>query len=140
MFARFHRATHRSLIGDQSGTSAVEFALIFPVFVVLLFGIVKFAYAQHCASSMHFALRTASRSLMLDPSMTEEKLQDLVKAELTVLGDPDVDVTLAVSDDANGRIAKLTGRYEYAIDVPLLETFPIIYVSTVSTMLPDALG
>jgi len=140
VFASLHPATHRSLIDDRSGTSVVEFALIFPVFVILLFGIAKFAYAQHCASSLHFALRTASRSLMLDPSMNEGQLEAMVKADLTVLGDPDVDVTLAVSDNGNGRVAKLTGRYEYAIDLPLLETFPVIYVSTVSTALPDVPG
>lgn len=137
MFARFPSVTHRSFGDDRSGTSSVEFALIFPVFAILLFGIAKFAYAQHCASSLHFALRTASRSLMLDPSMNQGQLERLVKDDLTVLGDPDVQVTLTVSDNGNGRVARLTGRYEYALDLPLLETFPIVYASTVSTALPD---
>lgn len=113
-----------------------EFALVFPIFVVLMFGVFGLAWNQHCISSMHYALENASRSVMLNPSMSESDIEAQVRGQLKGMAEPDVSVTLAITDDDNGRVAHISGRYERSIPVPLLEDYPIVYVSTVSAALP----
>lgn len=121
---------------NEDGATATEFALVFPTFIVLMFGVVGLAWSQHCISSMHYALENASRSVMLNPQMSEAQVGEQVRRQLDGMADPDVMVTLAITDDDNGRVAHVSGRYEHVIPVPLLQDYPIVYVSTVSTALP----
>ena len=121
---------------NEDGASATEFALIFPAFIVLMFGVVGLAWSQHCISSMHYALENASRSVMLNPQMSEAQVGEQVQRQLDGMADPDVMVTLAITDNGNGRVAHVSGRYEQVIPIPLLQDYPIVYVSTVSTALP----
>ncbi len=121
---------------NEDGATATEFALVFPTFIVLMFGVVGLAWSQHCISSMHYALENVSRSVMLNPQMSEAQVGEQVRRQLDGMADPDVMVTLAITDDDNGRVAHVSGRYEHVIPVPLLQDYPIVYVSTVSTALP----
>lgn len=121
---------------NEDGATATEFALVFPAFIVLMLGVVGLAWSQHCISSMHYALENASRSVMLNPEMSEAQVSEQVREQLDGMAEPNVTVTLAITDDNNGRVAHVSGRYEHVIPVPLLENYPIVYVSTVSTALP----
>lgn len=120
---------------NASGATAVEFALIIPVFIMLVFGIAQFAYSQHCASSLHFALRAASRSLMLNPDLTEQQLEVQVREALEDLGDSGVEVKMTIVEDANRRTAKIVGIYNPSVTIPLVGNMPITYRSSVSTIL-----
>jgi Flp pilus assembly protein TadG len=65
---RRHR-TARRLLGER-GAAAVEFALVVPVLLVLLMGIVEFSKAFNAQATLSAAAREAARTMALanDPS------------------------------------------------------------------------
>lgn len=56
------------LFGRDEGAAAVEFAIVFPVFFLLLFGIFEFARACWIANSLQFAVAQGARYAMLSPT------------------------------------------------------------------------
>ncbi len=72
---------------------------------------------------------------MLDPTLTEQQLEAEVQERLSKIADSDVKLTLAITEEGEGRFAQITGRYEVVIPVPFLDAFPISYRSTVTTAL-----
>ncbi len=62
---RAHRASRFDPIGvrtqdDQRGQVAVEFALVFPIFILLIIGLIEFAFAFNALLSVNFASRDAA--------------------------------------------------------------------------------
>lgn len=130
----------RRWLGDRSGATAAEFALILPLFVVMVTGLFELGWTQHCLSSTRYAMERAARDLMLDPTLTEAQLESRVRAELEDTADPEVEITLSIVDGPAGRIATLTGLYVREIGVPMLPTFPLTHTVSVETALPLPVG
>ena len=127
-------------LGDRSGATAAEFAMVLPLFVVMVAGIFEFGWTQHCLSSTRYAMETVARDLMLDPTLTEAELEAKVRAHLEGTADPHVEVTLSIADGPAGKIATLTGLYVREIGVPMLPTFPMSHTVSVETALPAFAG
>lgn len=119
---------------DQSGAMAAEFAMVLPAFIIMVLGVLEFGRAQHEAATMRYALESASRKLMLNPSLNQEQVQTLVRSQSA--SPQEITVTLQISTATGSRVAYLTGRYAHTIEVPLLNRFPIAYESTVAAALP----
>jgi Flp pilus assembly protein TadG len=133
------RTPLRTFRDDARGATALEFAIVLPIFLVIMYGVFQFGWAQHKLSSIRFAMETASRSLLLDPTMTEAQLTALVTSKLSGGStDPNVSISLSISDTAGAKIARLTGAYSTQVGVPLLATYPVQWTTTVSTALPAA--
>ena len=124
------------LLRHRGGATAVEFAMVLPVFVAMVFGIFQFGWAQHCNSSLRFAMEKASRALLLDPTLSESALQTMVQNTLQGVSDTNVAVHLQINTTSAGKVANLTGVYSTALGIPALASFPISYSTTVSTPLP----
>ena len=122
---------------ECSGASAVEFAIVLPVFLAIIFGIFQFGWAQHSASSLRYALEHASRALLLNPTMSEGAVRSLVMAKLQGISDTSVAVTMTVNTAPSGaRTAVIAGTYSYSVGVPTLASYPINYATNVSVPLP----
>lgn len=128
----------RGWLGDTGGATAAEFALVLPLFVVMVFGIFEFGWTQHCLSSTRYAMEKAARDLMLNPALTEAELETRVRTELEGTADPNVDITLSIATGPAGQIATLTGVYQRQIGVPMLPTFPLTHTVKVETSLSAA--
>lgn len=55
-----------SLFSDRRGVTAVEFSLILPALLLLLFGIVEFGRLLWTQSALHFAVEEAARCATVD--------------------------------------------------------------------------
>ena len=51
---------------DQCGAAAVEFALVLPILVLLVFGVIEFGRAYHARSTLAHAARQGVRVAALD--------------------------------------------------------------------------
>jgi Flp pilus assembly protein TadG len=121
---------------DCGGATAAEFAMVLPVFVLLVMGMFQLAWAQHCASSLRAAMEQSSRALLFDSTLDQAHLQAMVQSKLAVGADPHVSVTLNIQTNADGsRVARLTGVYAHDIGIPSMATLPMNYQTTVVTAL-----
>lgn len=99
---------------DQSGTAAIEFGLIAPVFFGLLIGIVDVGRYMWTLNTMQYAIDQAVRAGVVQ-QLPEEDVTDLVKSSLVGLdaGAFNVDV------DAGGSSLSITVNTTYAFLFPL---------------------
>jgi Flp pilus assembly protein TadG len=118
---------------DERGSSALEFAIIAPAFIVLLIGIISVGWAMHCISSLRLAVEQSGRALQVDPSLTQDQLATMIKNELKSIGDPKVNVSMSNLPDLAGvQMAKITATYNFEISIPLLPPYEIHYTTSVS--------
>jgi Flp pilus assembly protein TadG len=125
----------RAWLGDRSGATILEFAIVSPALILILAGLAQYAWTQHCASSLRYALATSSRNLLLNPNMTQTAFSTLVKSHLTQ-ADPNVTVTLAVATANGQKLATATGTYSHSINLIVAPAIPVTYRTSVVTALP----
>jgi Flp pilus assembly protein TadG len=85
----------------QKGSAAVEFALVVPLFLMILFGIVEYGWMFYQQSNLASAVRdglrqgvTISQSASPDPRAMAVKV---AQADLLALGIPTADATLSAT-------------------------------------------
>ena len=130
------RQTARGLHRDRSGGAALEFALIAPILVMLLFGIFAFGWSLNAESSVRYTLEASSRALQMNNSLTQSDIQAIATQKLLTLGLKDVVVTIVIDAASGGfRMAHLTANYAYVIAFPYFDQYPINYSTTVTVPL-----
>ncbi|WP_352698251.1 TadE/TadG family type IV pilus assembly protein [Mesorhizobium sp. M0152] len=121
---------------DHSGGAGLEFALIAPFLIMLLFGIFAFGWAMHSESTVRYTLETSSRSLQLHNTLTQADIQSIATQKLQALGLQDVNVTIAIDPASGGfRMAHLTATYALVVNFPYFSALPINYATTVAVPL-----
>jgi Flp pilus assembly protein TadG len=119
-----------------SGTTAVEFAFVFPVLLILMLGIYSVGSVLHCISSVRFALEETARMLQINPALTQGDLQKAIDEKLTYYGKQAITLTMSVQKDASGSdIARLTASYPYLIAVPFIPKYQGAYQQSVDIFL-----
>lgn len=110
---------------DDGGAAAVEFALILPIFLMLLFGIIDFGYMINRSSIINNAARDAARVASLHGSEAEIR----AAADATLNGVPDATVELSCkkndgapcnfADRETTNMAIVTVRYQHKMLTPV---------------------
>jgi Flp pilus assembly protein TadG len=59
---------------SNTGVSAVEFALVFPLFLLFIFGIINTGQAYYTLSSLSYSVERAGRYAMINPSATSTQI------------------------------------------------------------------
>jgi hypothetical protein len=95
--------TYRHIGSNEQGSTMVEFALVAPVFILLLFGIIEFSAIQFAKSTMEGATSITSRlgktGYTQDGMTRQEMLIALVKEKSMGILDPErIEVTTLVYD------------------------------------------
>jgi Flp pilus assembly protein TadG len=87
---------------SERGSAAVEFAILLPLLVLLLFGIIEFSIAYNHAQGLHAAAREGARVASL-PQTTQAAVIDRVKSSLQgVLNSTDIqNATITVTPSGN---------------------------------------
>ena len=118
--------------GDQGGATALEFALVLPVFVTLFLGAFQVAWVMHSAATVRWSLESSSRMLLLNPATTQDQLKAAVAAKLAGLVNPsDVTVTL-VADNSNpgAPVLKASSDYRPTLAIPLVSSWNLDLTAT----------
>ncbi len=118
------RATRTSR--GEGGAAAIELALILPVLVLLLFGIIEFGRGYNAKIEITGAAREGARVLALDsgdPAAT-------VAAAAPTLDAGNLQVTTSGSPCVTGTQASVTVSYPFDYNIPLFGTNTITLSST----------
>jgi Flp pilus assembly protein TadG len=111
----------------QGGASALEFAIIFPVFSAMLFGTIHMGIAFYYAGSVQYALERTARLTMVDQDMTAMQVQTAFDNEVSVFTDQNIVVNYSVDTSGDVPIAALNTTYAYEVIVPFVPTFTLTF-------------
>lgn len=92
---------------SRRGQALIEWALIMPILVVLLFGIIDFGYLVFCHNTMQAATREGMRlAAYNDPTVTNDAIkQRIVQMAPGLELDPATDITTIVTTSPVGDVA-----------------------------------
>jgi len=119
-----HRRSIHTMAREDSGQALVEFALVVPIFLFLLLGIVEFARAWNIYEVLTDAGREGARNAVVDnPLMTEDGVKAIIveagqRAGITI--DP---ARITISGFKAGRGELATVRIEYDHELKWVTVF-----------------
>lgn len=122
------------LLVSRCGATAVEFALIAPIFLIMVIGIFEMGRAMWIKSSMQFAVEEASRYAIVNPTATTSTLETQATTALTDMGVGfSGDVTFTATEIVSGSrtFKQILGSYSFTVLVPLVP-FPDVTLSAKS--------
>lgn len=112
---------------DRRGSTAIEFALIVPVFVVLLAGTLIMGHGFYTASTLQWAVEETTRDLMLDRHLTEAEFEQRLRDLVAQLSDIDFQVAYAHTVYGEIPVTEVTTEVVYPVAIPLLDPFELRY-------------
>lgn len=112
---------------DERGVNAIEFAMVLPVFVAMLFSIIQLGLAMYTSSSVQYALEKTARAAMLDGDISAAALQAQFNAALDEFTDKQLQVTYATETASGVGIVVLKTTYVHQFEIPLVPEFSISY-------------
>ena len=96
--------------GSERGAAAVEFALVLPILVLILFGVIEFGGVYNAQLMVTGAAREAARSMALDGVVADAQA---VALDAAVGIDPaDLDVEVSPATCSTGTDVTVTVRYD----------------------------
>ena len=126
----------RHKLSETSGTSAVEFAIVAPAFLILLLGVFATGWAIHRVASVRYALEESGRTLLVTPAMTAGQFDTLVKSKLAAIADSNVTTSLTVDAAVNGiKLAHASAAYNFTISIPMIPDQSIAYQTSITVPL-----
>ncbi len=105
----------------RRGAALVEMAIVLPIFVTLLLGMIEFGRALMVGQLVTNAAREGARAAIVDGS-TNTSVSDDVKnflASATGTAASNVTVSITVNGTANGNVATATAKQMITIDVSI---------------------
>jgi Flp pilus assembly protein TadG len=110
---RRHR-TARRLLGER-GAAAVEFALVVPVLLMLLMGIVEFSKAYNAQATLSAAAREAARTMALANDPTQARaIAQTAAGSLGSAATITISPTTCASDGSSTVTVTMTYRQTFA--------------------------
>ncbi len=123
------RARLRALLGffrDTKGVAAVEMAMVLPVFLMIVFGIIEIGYALKTWNEVNNALGRAVRLVNLDMDTTPDEITTAMRGYLTHI-DPDTLTVAATPVTVSG-----TDYMKIEVGFPLDVILPFTTISSMT--------
>src|SRR3990167_2391709 len=121
--------SRRDFIKSEKAASAIEFAIILPVFLLFIFGIIQLGYVMWGYSSLEYALTAAARFAYINPTTTSAAIENYATSRVSLGSAFTVNVSITPNVSAD-----ITGTFSFS---PLyILTNPISISTTVHQVLP----
>ncbi len=130
------RIRRHRIIKNEKGASAVEFALILPILVILVFGIVQFGIAYNNYIALTHAAREGARlaAVNMDEILGIEEFENRIKESAPSVSIESI--TLSGQDGNIGDSVAVTVTGEVLnIEIPLAGSWPVQLTSTATLRL-----
>jgi Flp pilus assembly protein TadG len=110
---------------SKGGASALEFAILLPVFVMLLFGTVQLGVLFYYAGTVQHALEETAREVMVVQDMTPAQVESAIRNRLEDLTTVDVVVTYDVDSVGDASVAHVNAAFTLDIIIPFVPSFSV---------------
>ena len=131
------RLPDRNFARDQSGATAVEFALVSSAFIALVMGICYVGLMLFNNLSLEWAVASASRLAEINKSVTQTTIAQAVNDRLSSMALPNATVSYNSSVSGGLRTAVITASYDQTYTLPLVSTFNIHFSSSITVPQPS---
>ncbi|MBP2159336.1 MULTISPECIES: TadE family protein [Asticcacaulis] len=111
----------RRLTRNRRGATALEFAIVAPVFIAMVFGVFNLGYALYCGAAVRHAIQESSRLLMFDPNTTASTFKTAVVSKLVNV--PVTNLRIAITDETvtqTQHLKRVTWTYNYMVYAPFI--------------------
>jgi Flp pilus assembly protein TadG len=125
MFA-FNRGAAAGLltrIRDERGATTLEFAMVCPAFLALLFGISFAGLMFFDQSTLQQAVEHSARDFALNQTMTQSQISTDVSGYLSSIGAPPITVTYSKSTVSGVNVGHISASMSESYNVPLINNF-----------------
>ncbi|WP_439375550.1 TadE/TadG family type IV pilus assembly protein [Bradyrhizobium sp. DASA03120] len=104
----------KSMRLNQDGTTAVEFAMVAPVFILLVIGTIGLCFALFLVGSLHFAVEDGARCASVKTTICADAASTIAYTRSRYLG-PNVSPTFTYTSAACGN--SVSASVSYSMDV-----------------------
>lgn len=131
------RIWQRFLLAN-AGTSAIEFAILMPVFIILLVGGVAFGQGFYAIGSVQWAVEKTARDLMIDGNLSEAEYEGRVRELASAFTGMDFAVIYTTATYGDIEVMQVRTTLRYPVRIPLME--PVWLTYPVETYAPRPVG
>jgi hypothetical protein len=112
---------------STDGASALEFALVFPVFASMTFGSIQMGMAYYTAGSVQHALERTARITMVDQDMSSSQVQSAFATQLSPFTDQNISINYSIDTSGDVPIAIFTATYTHEFVIPFVPSFDVTF-------------
>ena len=116
--------------GD-GGAAAVEFAIVFPVLAMIIFGMWFLGFALYQGGEVRHAVELGSRIYITQSSPTLQNLKDAVNTHLADVPLSSVTVNETSTTTGSSTNAHITWSYQVTTSIPFRSSIPLNFNGTV---------
>jgi len=118
------RIRRNRIIKSEKGASAVEFALILPILIILVFGIVEFGIAFNNYITITHAAREGARIAAVD--LNNPDLKNIIIERAFPVQITEDDIVISTTEEKNiGDPVEVEITYNISITIPLVGSWDI---------------
>lgn len=120
------KVSEKGISTSENGTAIVEFAVVSPLFFLLLLGMMQFGMLIQAKLHLTSACAQTTRWASFEVRSVEEiqsKIDELVSPMLPIPGYESTVVALSPVYDSSGRTVTVSAYYDYPIFVPIMSAF-----------------
>ena len=133
----FHRRYWRRLIPLRAcrlGATAVEFAIVMPIFLAMVLGVIEMSRALWIKATMQYAAEQTTRYFMVNNTKTTTELETYAQARFLEMGMASIvaDVTYAATQDTSTTPDNMTITLTYSFEA-LVSLIPVPDVTLSAT-------
>lgn len=104
----------------ESGSAAVEFALVAPPLLTMIVGVLMLAMAYFEGASVQWAMERTLRSAMVHPDLSATEIEAMLMEDLEEAGSPDVDFNYEIDESGEVPLAVASATYDVPLNIPFL--------------------
>lgn len=101
------------LVRNVSGAAAVEFALVAPLAVLILVGILQFGVLIFNRNTVQYAVEQAGRYVMVHESVSDQQIIDQIAKNVVGLNAADISATIVTSASNGVTFVTITANYPF---------------------------
>jgi Flp pilus assembly protein TadG len=106
---------------DDSGATAVEFAIVSSVFITLVLGVFWIGWGLYCGADVRHAIERASRLYLSTPQASDQQFEAAVGASLTAVPLSDIGFSITKPTISGAAVAQIAWTYHYTVTVPFIQ-------------------
>lgn len=114
------RNWHGRFLRNEGAASALEFAILLPVFVTVLFGTLHFSIFLYQAGLAQYAVEEAARAVMVQQDLTMSEVEAEVRGRLEGLMVQPVAVTQAMDQAGEVNVLRVSVSFTMPLSIPFV--------------------